>query len=308
MKKLIFIISLFLAVACNGQIPSIGAFQIPGILPSSDSGVLPECEIGTSSLVHSFSYAGQDGRMIEVHFSNDGLTMFLLGETKYVYQYSLTTPWIVSTASYTNKSFDVSPYDNGPSFLNFNSDGTIMYFGGYYSDKCHQFNLSTPWDLSSVSFIASSPSLSSEATVPYAGAFSDDGTKFYIRSYGPLPRPSIVQYNLSTAWDITTISYTTYFYIDQYDIYMNDFEFSSDGTICFVSMGSTKVIITLHLSIPFDFTGSVSYGSDLFYPRNGDVGKIPYGFNFSGNYNYWYMISVNSSNYPKSVVQYELCN
>lgn len=54
MRKLILIISLFFAISCIGQIPSIGAFQIPGII--QQSGELPLIAVGYDG--YSYSYDG----------------------------------------------------------------------------------------------------------------------------------------------------------------------------------------------------------------------------------------------------------
>ena len=66
------------------------------------------------------------------------------------YQYSLSTAWDVSTASYDNKEVAQNNY---PGRLNFQPNGKRMFnnYNYSYSDRVFQFSLSTAWDISSAS-------------------------------------------------------------------------------------------------------------------------------------------------------------
>jgi hypothetical protein len=56
----------------------------------------------------SFSVASQDNNPRSVTFNSDGSKMFVLGVTGYsVYQYSLSTAWNPSSATYDSVSFSV---------------------------------------------------------------------------------------------------------------------------------------------------------------------------------------------------------
>jgi len=77
----------------------------------------------------------QESSARAVEFSKDGMNMYILGTlSDTVYQYTLTTPWQVDTASYASKSLSVAAKDNFPTALRFKSDGTKFYVIGQQND------------------------------------------------------------------------------------------------------------------------------------------------------------------------------
>ena len=90
----------------------------------------------------SFSVVSQEVFPQDVTFSSDGTKMYIVGyNTDAVYQYTLSTAWDVSTASYASKSFSVSSQDTVPTGVTFSSDGTKMYVVGHSSDAVHQYTV-----------------------------------------------------------------------------------------------------------------------------------------------------------------------
>lgn len=139
--------------------------------------------------------------------------------TDTIYEYTLASApesWDIAYASYNNKSLDISlvvlsnPTTSGITSetlckgFSFNDTGTKLYILGDLGDAISELKLSTAWDISSVTFdiVKSRVAISSDTSMQDV-AFSDDGTKFYtIGSVGATKQ--VYQYNLSTAWDITT--------------------------------------------------------------------------------------------------------
>ena len=84
-------------------------------------------------------------------FNNDGTKMFVLGIIgDYIYEYSLSTAFDVSTANYSGDSerFLISAQDGSPMSLAFNDDGTNMFMLGRAKDFINQYSLSTTFDVS----------------------------------------------------------------------------------------------------------------------------------------------------------------
>jgi len=78
--------------------------------------------------------------------------------TPRVYQYNISTPWDISTATF-EKTINVSGNDpslgvNNFGHLTFSNDGSIMYTGGGDLGLL-KYNLSTPWDIGTASFVES---------------------------------------------------------------------------------------------------------------------------------------------------------
>jgi hypothetical protein len=70
--------------------------------------------------------------------------MFIIGRSSdSVFQYTLSTGFNVSTASYDSVSFSVSGQDINPTSIAFNADGTKMFIIGTTSESVFQYTLST---------------------------------------------------------------------------------------------------------------------------------------------------------------------
>ena len=78
-------------------------------------------------------------------FKPDGTKMYITGtEFDTVFQYLLSTPWDISSASYSDKYKDISSEDSYPTSVFFKFDGTTMYIMGNYTDTVYQYSLPVP--------------------------------------------------------------------------------------------------------------------------------------------------------------------
>ena len=90
----------------------------------------------------SVSVSSQDSYTIGLAFSSDGLAMYVVGQVHYkIYQYTLSTAWDVSTASYASKSVSVSSQDTAPYSPSFSSDGLAMYIVGDSHNTIYQYTI-----------------------------------------------------------------------------------------------------------------------------------------------------------------------
>lgn len=108
------------------------------IVTTSDTWVVDVTQITYDS--KSFSVASQENAPTTVAFNSDGTKMYILGLTNAtIYQYTLSTAYDVSTASYDSVSFTVAQ-DTVPFGLTFRSDGIKMYIVGYGNDTIYQYS------------------------------------------------------------------------------------------------------------------------------------------------------------------------
>ncbi len=153
----------------------------------------------------SFDPTSQDTSPFDVYFRPDGTSMFILGTANgSVYQYTLSTAWDISTASYASKNLSVAS-EGSPTGFYFKPDGTKMYlttFGG--SSTVYQYSLSTAWDISTASYDSVSFNTNAQVTNAYGVEFQPDGAKMFVTD---VSGGSIYQYSLSTAWNVSTASY-----------------------------------------------------------------------------------------------------
>jgi hypothetical protein len=109
-------------------------------------------DVSTASFVDSFSVSAQEGNLLSLAFSTDGTKMYILGNSAdTVFEYTLSTGFDVSTASYT-QGFSVASQDDNPRGLAFSTDGTKMFMLGYTGQDVNEYTLSTGFDVSTASY------------------------------------------------------------------------------------------------------------------------------------------------------------
>ncbi len=136
-------------------------------------------DVSTASFVDSFPVASQDTAPRGLAFSTDGTKMFVVGDAgNDINEYTLTTPFDVSTASFVD-SFPVASQDIFPRGLALSADGTKMFVVGGFDDDINEYTLTTPFDVSTASFVDSFP-VRSQDTAPADLAFSADGTRIFV--------------------------------------------------------------------------------------------------------------------------------
>lgn len=126
----------------------------------------------------------------EMCISNDGTKLGLYDGTSSVYRlFTLSIPWDISSR------VQVSTY-SAISFFSFNSTGTKFY--QRITGGITEYNLGTPWDLSTAIAGVSNTNLGTNSRY----SFSPDG-KVLLASGNTLNK--LRQYNLSTAWSIDSV-------------------------------------------------------------------------------------------------------
>jgi len=164
--------------------------------------------------------------------------MYVIGSTgDAVYSYTLSTAWDVSAASFdfpTEGYFSVAAQETSPQGIFFKPDGTKMYVLGASGDDVNEYDLSTAWDVSTASYLQNF-SVAAQDTVPTGVFFKPDGTKMYVIG---ATGDDVNEYDLSTAWDVSTASYLQNFSVAAQEISPTGIFFKPDGTKMYV-IGST---------------------------------------------------------------------
>jgi len=167
-------------------------------------------DLTTASFVREYGWssASYGGQTSSVAFKSDGTKMFVLNwGFDYLIQISLPTAWSLYNAS-VDAVQDVTHSSwgsvNNPVGLVFNPDGTKLYMNANSGHKTVQINLNAAWNISGGKTLAHTFSTTNQFQGPTGLAFNTDGTKIFIARESS----SIVyQYSLSTAYDLSTISY-----------------------------------------------------------------------------------------------------
>ena len=200
-----------------------------------------------------------------IHFNPAGTKMFVVSSKKSndytdVYEYNLSTPFDISTASYATDAercnLDSGSTSLGPnSFvydLEFSNDGMKLFVGrgnnaaSTDADRVFRFDLTSPYDVSTCSFVNQTSELDSSALQDDSNAgnvtrgssnrlqgieISDDGTKLFAIFHSTGGNTRLLEYQLSTAFDLSDISLVTNAGIELEDETTNPkgIRFSPDG-------------------------------------------------------------------------------
>ena len=207
-----------------------------------------------SDASETFSVASQETTPRDVVFNADGTKMYIVGQSAdSILQYSLSTAFDVSTASYDSVSYN--PNGTNQHALRFNSDGTKFY--NLSAPVLYQYSMSTAYDISTASYDSVSFDFTSTSSSPYAFDISPDGTKLVAVSFID---DAVTQYTMSTAFDLSTLSYDSI----SLDISSNSancfgISWSADGGALYLndapgSSGAPAKVVQYLCSTPFDLS------------------------------------------------------
>ena len=224
----------------------------------------------------SFSVAGQETSPTGLFFKPDGTKMYALGLSgDDVNEYNLSPAWDITTASYA-QNFSVSTQTGYPQAMFFKSDGTKMYIAAQLPGKVFEYNLSTAWDISTASYLQAYD-VTAQVGVSKGLSFKPDGTKMYVLDASYF---YVNEYSLSTAWDISSSSYTQNFYVGNQEYDASGIFFKPDGNKMYVvgyqgddineySLSTAWNITTASYVRVFSVSSQDTYPMDLFFKPDG---------------------------------------
>ncbi len=142
-------------------------------------------------------------------FREDGLKAYTVGfNDEHIREHTLTVPFDVSTLSFTAQSIDIGAQGSRPRGLFLKPDGTKVFVIESNSDTVYRYTLSTPWDITTLSYDGASFILDLNIGGSHDGQdiwFCPDGTSmFVLDSVGG----TVDQYVLPTAWNPASASST----------------------------------------------------------------------------------------------------
>ena len=234
----------------------------------------------------SFSVSAQNSGPQDIAFKSDGTKIYILGKTgDSIYEYNLSTAWDISTSTYS-QSFSVSSQDTQPTGIFFKPDGTKVYIVGETSDNAYEYDLSTAWDISTAS-LNNTLSVSAQNTAPSAIHFKPDGLKMYIAGFVD---DEVNEYDLSTAWDISTASFTQVFSLASQDNTIYSFFFKSDGTKMYAVGNQYDKVYEYALTTAWDIS-TASFTQDFYV---GSQETTPTGIFFKPDGTKMYIVGFNT--------------
>ena len=154
----------------------------------------------------SLDVSNQSSFASNFEFSRDGLHVYCMDVGGQLFQYDLSGPFDLSTATYSNKNAVIIGSSESVTDFEISADGSKLFAVQTENEAVIQFELSSSFDISTV---AASPfstfSLDTIEDVPRVLEFSADGTRMFI-SGDEFQR--LNQFNLTTPYDLSTVTAT----------------------------------------------------------------------------------------------------
>lgn len=179
---------------------------------STTTNYLTRLEMSTAGDLSTISIADTSsigtGSKQNLFMQSPSIIWALDGSNDNIKKYTLNADFgdtISSTDTYAVIAGVNSTTADNPGAVTFNNDGTKMYILDNNADGLQEFSLSTAYNPSTATYTTNG-SVASQTTSPGRTDFNSDGTKFYIIA-GGTGAGVLYQYSLSTAFDVSTLSY-----------------------------------------------------------------------------------------------------
>lgn len=213
----------------------------------------------------TLSVNSQDTAPRGLFFRPDGMKLYMVGTTTdSVYQYALTSPYSLATASYESKSFSVASQDISPAGIWFRPNGLTMYMVGTTGDSVYQYTLSTAWDVSTATFLQAF-SVSAQETLPNSVVLTGDGQRMFVCGQSG---DDVNVYSLSTAWNISTATFLGIVSVSAQDTAPTGIFVKPDGSKLYLVGANNAVYQYSVPSISFDLTGPLTLNGSATVAEN----------------------------------------
>ena len=206
-----------------------------------------------------FSPATQASNPQSIWMNPPGSRLWVLGgSTDALFQYDLLINDDISSASYNNVTLSVTSQDATPTGFCFSPDGYNLYMVGRASRGVYQYSLTTAYDLATATYANKSFTVSSQDIYPSEVRFNLDGTRMFVVGYSA---DYVNQYDLSTAWDVSTAQYNNVrFSVQGQEGAPTGMHFNNVGTKMYIIGYGSDDIMEYDLSTGFDVS-TASYNN-----------------------------------------------
>ena len=167
------------------------------------------------------------------------------------------------------QSFSVAGEEDMPRGLTFSNDGTKMFVigeqngnggtSGSGEDDMHEYTLSTPFDISTASYVDSLANLGDAFETSIK--FNNDGSKMFVLGKN---RDYVQEYSLTANFDLSSANFVRFFRVQSQDNNIYGLDFNNDGTMMYITGHQNDSIHQYELAVGFDL-------SDVTFLRSEDL-------------------------------------
>ena len=200
-----------------------------------------------------------------------GDRLYIMGDLDLTFsqvrQYDLSVAYDLSTAVLNPTGSWAERYIQAGFTLS--ADGTqLFWINSLLTENIRTFDLAIAWELDLSAGAVATVSLSGETQIPAGVVFRPDGTVFYILDSFD---SDMHQYDMTTAWDITTATYSG-LVLDLCGLTAESIWWKSDGSILFVVNSNIDRVYQLGFTAAATST-DIGLPSTETYLRGGEVRK-----------------------------------
>ncbi|MDB4342565.1 hypothetical protein OAA20_00620 [bacterium] len=245
-------------------------------------------QMSGSLTLHSSSSTLSGAAVTDI--KGDGTKVYAINASKVISEYSLTAANDLSTLNTSaTATLDVSSTVaggmNSYNSMKFFNSGADLYITDYQNNKLHHWDLATPYLLSSASYNGVKSGLPAASCTGLH--IKPDGTKGYIMPDGLDATCQLIEFSMTTEWDITTASLTGTT-TSGLQARAQAMDMSADGTLVVISDaygGNGSKYFTM--TTGFDLS-TISVGTSFSYASGiaSNSGATDFAFNDSGTYLY----------------------
>lgn len=190
-----------------------------------------------------------------VYVTADGTKLFsveLLDGT--FFEYSLATPFDVTSTTLTASATVTTPSGSNIYGIDFSLDGTKLYTFATNTDSLVQYNLTTPFDITSINTTAAATLDCSSQNINYqALTIAKDGTHILA---GGATNGDISSYTMSTPWDLSTATFKSRFEAPLYaeNVFIRGLSIQDGGRrLAVLAAGTTAARLKIYnMTSPYD--------------------------------------------------------
>lgn len=210
-----------------------------------------ERELDISSVMGSGAYDQKKPHGIYIRKS-DGEKMWVLNRRE-IWEYTLSTPWNISTATQTGYKDLSSDIVRGHD-IDFSPNGRILFVDDRTTGVVFQFELSSSWDVETAS-LDYAFDISGEQDEVRGTQFSPDGDRMFLMDTG---RQEVLEYSVSNAFDLRSASYLGSYSVASQSSNPRGLTFKSDLSRFYVTDNTEDRIYQYRLAIVDAAKSSVS--------------------------------------------------
>jgi len=217
-------------------------------------------QVANADFTSEFDVSDQTTSGTGVRFNSDGSKAYVNSTSgASLFQYDLSTAFDLSTASFSSSASFTANLTDVTGFDLVDNDSRLYICDGS-DDDINQFDLSTPGDVTTASFVAAGVS-NNLGSRQNSLTVSADGTQMYVAQKFD---DQILKIDVSTPFDVTTATAGSKISTSSQTTDPTGIRFDNDGERAYVCNVADTKIYKYDLSTPFDFaTKTFSSSADL---------------------------------------------